>query len=223
MKQFRLKILFIVLMLIPIPFSCDDICRDGLYVTPYFSMQDLVFRYVDTYSINPKTDKLMFHRVSQDYENTVYPCDSMALYIQAPDTALLYHSQTIFRNGFSFTQEVMAKCERKQPGYAGTQEKIDKIWISSNYPFDETHAVDYDLSDIVDIFAYTTDGKHSWMLLSDYNLNSPYEAPKRFHLLLKRKPTLSQTQQFVIKYNFLNESGQPSKSFTIVTPVFQVR
>ena len=223
MKNIKIKILLIVLMLVPIPFSCKDHCGDGLYVLPYFSMLDLAFKHVDTYSYNSKTKELMVHLISQDFENTVYPCDSMAMYFEAPDDALLYHSQKNKRNGFGFTQEVMASCPKRQPGYAGTLEKVDKIWISSNYPFDETHAIDYDLSDIVDIFAYSPTGEETLMLLSDYNLLPDKQAPKRFYLLIKRKPTLSQTQQFVIKYNYLTEPGKQSKSFTVVTPVFQVR
>jgi len=225
MKGVKLKILLIVLMLVPIPFSCKDKCGAGLelYVEPYFSMQDLAFTYVDAYSVNPRTNKLMFYRVSQDYDNTVYACDSMALFIMAPDTALLYHSQNIYKkNGFTFTQEVIA-CVKKQPGWAGTRELIDKIYISSNYDFDDMHPKGFDLSDIVDIFAYTTNGENSWMLLEDYNNGSPYEAPKRFYLLIKQKARLSQVQQFVITYNMLNESGEQSRSFRIETPVFRVR
>ena len=219
MKGFKLKVLLVVLMLIPIPFSCKENCPEGLFVMPYYSMLDLAFVHVDIYYYISQTDELKFDRVSQDFENTVYPCDSMALYIQAPDTTLLFHSQNILKNRFCFTQDVFAACPRNQPGYMGTLEKVDKIWISSNYPFDETHGIDYDLSDIVDIFTYT----QGWMLLEEYNLLPDKEAPKRFYILFKRKPTLSQTQQFVIKYNFLTEEGGQSKSFTIVTPVFRVR
>jgi len=193
-----------------------------LYVEPYFSMQELAFNYVDLYSYNVKTNKIMWHEVGQDYDNIVYPCDSMALYIKAPDDALLYHSQNNLKHGFTFTQEAFA-CNSKRSGWAGTRELVDKIYISSNYAFDETHAKDYDLSDIVEIFAYTTNGKDSWMPLNEYNKNSPYEAPKRFYLLIKRKPTLSNIQQFVIKYYMKAEPGEVSKSFVITTPVFQVR
>ena len=225
MKGIRLKIFLILLMLVPVPFSCKDNCKmsDELYVEPYFSMQDLTFRYVDAYYINKKDQKLMFEAISQDFENTVYTCDNMALYVMAPDDALLYHSQNNLKNGFSFTQEVFASCERKQSGYAGTLDMVDKIFISSNYDFDETHHAGYDMSDIVDIFAYQTNGNDSWRSLREYNENSPYEAPKRFYLLLKTPARLSDVQQFVITYLFYAEPGVPSKQFRIVTPVFKVK
>jgi hypothetical protein len=165
----------------------------------------------------------MFNAVNQDYAERLYPCDSMALYIVAPDTALLFHSQHIMQPRFGFVQEVFA-CNAKRNGYAGTRELVDKIYISSNYDFDETHNRNDNLSDITDIFAYTSDitGK-GWMPLSDYNKNSPYEAPKRFYLLLKRKPTRSKVQQFVIKYYMKTEPGEPTESYIITTPIFRVK
>jgi hypothetical protein len=203
MKGIKLKILLILFILVPIPFSCEDKneCLD-LYVEPYFDIQGMVFSYVDLYS-RGKVDNLMFELVSQDYATQVYPCDSMALYIMVPDTSLLFHSQHIMRPRFSFTPEAFA-CNAKRNGYAGTRELVDKIFISSNYDFDETHNKSDNLGDIVDIFAYTVDGKNDWMSLGDYNKYSPYEAPKRFYLLIKRKPTRSMTQQFVITYNMKN-------------------
>ena len=225
MKGIKLKILLVFLMLIPVPFSCKDNCKmsDGLEVEPYFSMQDLDFEYVDVYYVHKTTQKLMFDAISQDFENIVYTCQNMALYVKAPDDALLYHSQNNLKNGFCFTQEVFASCERKQPGYAGTLDRVDKIFISSNYDFDETHPAGYDMSDIVDIFAYTINGENSWMLLRDYNASSPYEAPKRFHLLIKTPARLSDVQQFVITYLFYAEPGEPSRQFRIETPVFKVK
>jgi len=223
MKGIKLKILFVLLMLVPFPFSCRDKneCLD-LEREPYFSMQDMVFKYVDLYWRNQKTGKLMFDTLSQDFKNTIYPCDSLSMYFEAPDTALMFHSQLNTKFSFGFTQDVFA-CNGKRNGWAGTLEKVDKIFISSNYDFDEMHNKDDNLSDIVDIFAYTTNGKNSWMQLDQYNEQSPYEAPKRFHLLVKRKPTRSNVQQFVIKYFFENEPGQESKYFIITTPVFHVR
>ncbi len=222
MKGIKLKILLILFILVPVPFSCEDKneCLD-LYVEPYFDIQGMVFSYVDLYS-KGKADNLMFDIVSQDYANTIYPCDSMALYFMVPDTSLLFHSQHIMRSKFSFTPEAFA-CNAKRNGYAGTRELVDKIFISSNYDFDETHDKDYNLSDIIDIFAYTTNGKNEWMSLSDYNKNSPYEAPKRFYLLIKRKPTRSKTQQFVITYYMKTEPGEPTEYYIITTPVFHVR
>ena len=225
MKSIKLKISLVFLMLIPVPFSCKDNCKlaDTLYVEPYYSMQDLVFEYNDTYYIHKQTGKPMFDAISQDFDNTVYTCDNMALYIKAPDDALLYHSQNNLKRGFSFTQEVFAMCERKQPGYAGTLDRIDKIFISSNYDFDETHPEGYDMSDIVDIFAYSHSGETNRMLLRDYNKSSPYEAPKRFYLLIKTPARLSDVQQFVITYLFYAEPGEPSRQFRIETPVFKVQ
>lgn len=223
MKGIKLKILLVLLMLVPVPFSCKD--SDGcneLEVQPYFSMQDIAFQYVDIYWKNIKTDKLMWVRVSQDWDNMVYPCDSMAMYFEVPQDALLFHSNNNVKTGLSFTQEVYA-CNSKRNGYAGTRELVDKIFISSNFDFDETHNKTDNLSDIVDIFAYTTNGIEKWIPLDEYNENSPYEAPKRFHLILKRKPTKSMKQQFVIRYNMKNEPGENSKYFVITTPVFNVR
>ena len=228
MKGIKLKILLVLLMLVPVPFSCKDKneCLD-LYVEPYFNIQEMDFSYIDMYYVT-KQGTLMFDLVSQDYDNNVYPCDSLALYIEA--TLLSFHSQHIIRPRFSFTQEAFA-CNSKRPGWAGTRELIDKIYVSSNYDFDETHPKNWDMSDIIDIFAYTTTAddkandsqKGGWMLLSDYNKNSPYEAPKRFYLLIKRKPTRSMTQQFVIKYYMKTEPGEAPEHYIITTPKFKVR
>ncbi|MDR1171505.1 MAG: hypothetical protein LBL24_03520 [Bacteroidales bacterium] len=222
MKGIQLKILLILFILVPVPFSCEDKneCLD-LYVEPYFDIQDMVFSYVDLYSFG-KVNNLMFDLVSQDYATHVYPCDSMALYIMVPDTALLFHSQQVMRPRFGFTPEAFA-CNARRNGYAGTRELVDKIYISSNYDFDETHNKTDNLSDIVDIFAYTTNDKNDWMSLSDYNKSSPYEAPKRFYLLIKRKPTRSMIQQFVITYYMKTEPGEVTESYIITTPVFHVR
>ena len=223
MKNIWLKILLVVLMLIPIPFSCKDMndCPD-LYVEPYYSAQAMHFHYVDKYWINQKTKPatIKFDIISQDYENMIYAADSLAMFFHTPDTQLLYHSQNKINKGFSLSQELFA-CNRS--GWAGTKDLVDKIYISSNYDYDETHGRNYDLSDIVQIFAYTSTGKNKWMLLSDYNENSPYEASKRFYLLMTRKPTISKTQQFVVKYYMKNEPGMPSKYFIMETPVFQLR
>ena len=224
MKHIWIKILLIILMLIPVPFSCKDNneCNDNFYVEPYYSAQAMYFKNVDLYWVNQKTNGIMFDTLSQDYKNTIYPADSMALYIHVPDTAMLYHSYQKINNGFSFTQEAFA-CLTKRSGWAGTRDLVDKIYISSMYDYDETHGKNYDLSDIVKIFAYTSTGENSWMMLNDYNKNSPYEAPKRFYLLITRKPTISMTQQFVITYLMKNEQGTSSKYFIIETPVFQMR
>jgi len=227
MQRIKLKILFVLLMLVPIPFSCKDNCDSmDLFREPYFSMQNISFKYVDLYSINIKSKKLMWKRVDQDYDNIEYPCDSLALYFEAPDTSLMYHSQKILKSASCFTQEAFA-CNVKRNGYAGTRDLVDKIYISSNYDFDETHNKDDNLSDIVGILAYTTnantDTEDKWIPLEEYNRDSPYEAPARFHLIIKRKPTKSKKQQFVIKYYMKNEEGEVSKFFNITTPVFNVR
>jgi hypothetical protein len=205
------------------PFSCVDKNECGdLYVEPYFDIREMEFKYVDLYweyYIKGKKN-LMWETVSQEFDNVEYPCDSMAMYFEA--TLLSFHSQNIIQPKFGFTQEVFA-CNAQRAGWAGTRELVDKIYISSNYDFDETHGKDYDLSDIVDIFAYTTFGKEGWMKLSDYNKTTPYEAPKRFYLLLKRKPTRSMIQQFVIKYYMKTEPGEPVEYYIIPTPIFQVR
>ena len=227
MQGIKLKILLIFLMLLPIPFSCKDYneCSDELYVEPYFSAQNLVFNHVDQYWINRKTKQIMFDVVSQDFDYTIYAGDSMALYFQVPNDELLFHSQIEMRKGFSFTQEAFAACVTKRSGWAGTRDLVDKIYISSNYPYNEAHGKDYDLSDIVEIFAYNNKdtGKEKWMPLNQYNKNSPYEAPKRFYLLMKSKPTMSKTQQFVVKYYMKTEPGMPSKYFIVTTPIFKIR
>jgi len=223
MKSVALRIALIILMLVPVPFSCKDKneCLD-LYVEPYFKIQGMVFKYIDKYYID-KHGKIQFPELfDQDYDNNVYPCDSMALYLMTPDTLLLYHSQHIIQPRFGFTQELFA-CNSKRAGYAGTRQLVDKIWVSSNYDFDETHGKDYDLSDIVEIFAYLPNEKVERVLLSEYNKHSPYEAPKRFFLLIKRKPTLSRTQQFVIKYYMKTEPDETPEYYIITTPVFHVR
>ena len=222
MKGITLKILLVLLMLFPVPFSCKDKneCLD-LYVEPYYKILEMDFSYIDMYYIT-KQGTLMFDLLSQDFDDNVYPCDSLALYFEAPAGGLLFHSQHIIQPRFSFMQDILA-CNSKRSGYAGTLELIDKIYVSSNYDFDETHGKDYDLSDIIDIFAYSAHGNESWMLLSDFNKNSPFEAPKRFYLLIKRKPTLSPVQQFVIKYYMKTEPGEVPKYFIINTPVFKVR
>ncbi|MCL2313521.1 MAG: hypothetical protein FWC41_13780 [Firmicutes bacterium] len=223
MKFFKLKILLVFLMLFNVQFSCTDKCDSlELHREPYFSMQNMAFKYVDLYWVNLKSKKLMWEIVDQNYEKNIYPCDSLAMYFEAPDTSLIFHSKNNLRNGFNFTTDVFA-CIVKQNGYAGTRDLVDKIFISSNYDFDETHNKNDNLSDIVEIFAYTTSGQNSWKTLDEYNKNSPYEAPKRFYLLIKRKPTRSKKQQFVVKYYMKNEIGEDSKYFIITTPVFNVR
>ena len=223
MYGLKLKILLVLIILIPLPFSCEDKneCLD-LYVEPYYDIQDMVFAYVDIYYRN-KEGKLMFDGISQDYSSQVYPCDSIALYIKVPDTELLFHSNYIVPPKFGFTQEAFA-CNAKRPGYAGTRELVDKIHVTSIYDFDDTHPISYNLDDIVDIFAYTTiSGNEKWMSLSEFNKDSPYEAPKRFHLLITRKPTKSPIQQFVITYTMKNEPGEATEEYIITTPVFHVR
>jgi hypothetical protein len=228
MKGFTLKLLLIVLMLVPVvPFSCVDKCMEDnlLYRQPFFQMQDLVFAYVDEYSINKKTGKLDFKAISRDYENFVYTSINMAMYFQAPDTALLFHDTIIVKNNiknrFSLMPEAIA-CNRRQNGYAGTLDLVERIRISSEYDFDETHLAYYDMSDIVRIFAYTTNGENSWADLDVYNQNSPYEAPKRFYLLLKRNPTLSKIHRFRVRYVLRTPEGK-TREFEVRTPLFNVR
>ena len=221
MKGFRLKILLVLFMLFHIPFSCKDKdeCSDDFYVEPYYSILGMDFDGVDLY-YKTKTGTPMFDSISQDYANQVYPGDSLAMSFS--DTLLMYHSQQIKSTTLSFTQEAFA-CTPKRPGYAGTRDLVDKIYISSNYDFDETHNKNDNLSDIVDILPYTPGKKETWMLLDKYNRNSPYAAPKRFYLFLKRKPTISMTQQFVIRYYMKTELDGKSKYFVITTPVLHLR
>jgi len=224
MKNIWSKILLIILMLVPIPFSCKvtDDCPD-FNVLPYYDIRGMVFKYVDSYNeyYYNNNKYIIFEKLSQDYDNEVYTCENMALYFEAPDSLLQYHSRNNIKHGFGFTQEVHAECKRS--GWAGTREMVDKIFISSgDYDFDETHPKHSDLSDIVEIFAYSANKKDEWRLLRDYNQNSPYEAPKRFYLLIKRRPTLSKTQQFVIRYYMLTQPGEASEYYVITTPVFQV-
>ena len=223
MKSIILKIALILLMLVPMPFSCTDKneCLD-LDVQPYFKIEEIDFRYVDLYwKYKVKgEDYLGISTVSQDYDNYVYPGDSMALWFEA--TLLSFHSQNIMQPKSGFMQEAYA-CNAKRNGYAGTRELVSKIWVSNKYPFDDMHpAPNYDLSGIIDIFDYNI----GWMSLNDYNKNGdsdiPFEAPKRFYLLIKRKPTRSPIQQFVIRYLLITEEGEP-KQFVIETPVFRVR
>ena len=224
MKGIKLKIALIMLMLVPIvPFSCKDTgeCPDDLWVEPYFSIQNVSFEVVDKYWVNRRTGAIMFDKVDTTYAITVYAADSFAMAFKAPDTMLLFHSRAE-RKGFGFFQDAFA-CNPKRPGWMGTRDSVDKIYISSYYDFNEAHPAGYDMSGIVDIFAYTRTGRNSFMPLSEYNLNAPYEAPKRFHLLLKSKPTRSSIQQFRILYYMKNEPGEPSKYFYIETPVFNLR
>jgi hypothetical protein len=216
----KLKLFLILLIVVPVPFSCEDKneCLD-LYVDPYYDIQNISFIEVNTYSYT-KGNLLNIESTDQDYDNRVYACDSLALYFMAED--LVFHSQYILKAKFGLTQDAFA-CNSRRPGYAGTRELIDKIYISSNYDFDETHNKNDNLSDIVDIFAYTTAGANKLMRLSDFNEISPYEAPKRFYLLLKRKPTKSMVQQFVIKYYMLSETGEANEYYITTTPVFHVR
>ena len=225
MKNIWLKMLLILLMLVPVPFSCTDKneCLD-LYVEPYYDIQGMVFSSIVKYSIG-KGGYPTWYNVSQDYGSMVYPCDSISMYFYVPDTLMLYHSQHIIKPKFSIIQEAFA-CNSKKPGYAGTREVVDKIYISSNYDYDETHSKNMDLSDIVDIFTYTNNIKDGeWTSLREYNNNSPYEAPKRFYLRFQhgRKPTLSKTHQFTIRYYMETQPGEASEYYVIITPVLKVR
>ncbi len=222
MSSIRLKLLIVLFILIPIPFSCEDKneCLD-LYVEPYFDIQNIVFSYLDLYYFN-QGEYPIFDIVDQDFATQVYPCDSIALYFEVPDTSLIYHSQHIMKSKFSFTPEAFA-CNTKRPGYAGTRELVDRIIITSEYDFDDTHNKNDNLSDIARIFAYTSNGNNSWMPLSEYNKNSPYEAPKRFYILIERKPNRSMTQQFVVKYYMISNSGEATENYVITTPILHVR
>ena len=221
MKGIKLKIILILLMLVPIPFSCTDKNADAdLNVEPYYDIVEMDFSHIDKYYIT-KEETLMFDLFNQDFDNNVYPCDSIAIYVKA--TLLRYHSQYIPQFRGFFTQEAYASCDPKRNGCAGTLERVDKIYVSSNYDFDETHGKNYDLSDIIDIFAYNANDPDSWKSLKEYNETSPHEAPKRFYLMIKRKPTLSSTQQFVIKYYMIAEDGKQPEYYIITTPVLHVR
>ena len=223
MKNIKLRIVLILLMLVHIPFSCVDMntCVD-LDPMPYYRMMDLVFDNVELYYINEASDKPMPLKVSQEYDTFVYPCDSLMLSFKVPDTALFYHSQNNpLRKGFGL-QEAYA-CNPKRAGYKGTFDVIDKIHVTSNYDFDETHLAGYDLSDIVDIFAYTLDEEEGgFWNLNDYNNTSPRTAPKRFYLLFTRNARLSDIQQFVVIYHLHGQGGTP-REFRVETPVLKVK
>ena len=226
MKTVKIKIALILLMLIPIPFSCMEDCLNlDLYAEPHWRMMGLAFNSAELYEINQVSKKPRPIKASQDYDTYVYPCDSLALYFVVPDTMLLFHSQNnnFFKNGFPFTQNVLAACDNKRPGYMGTLDKVDKIFIYSKYDFDETHLAGYDLSDIVDILAYTIDeNEGGFWNLNEYNARAPHTAPKRFYLLIKRKARLSDLQQFVIYYYVVRQNGQINE-FRVETPLLKVR
>lgn len=218
LKHMKLKLFLVLLILVPIPFSCEDKneCLD-LYVEPYFDIQDMDFLELNIYSYT-RGGILDIKPVEQDYDNMVYPCDSLMMHFAAK--TLKFHSQRITKPRFGFIQEAFA-CNSLQSGYAGTKERVDKIYVSSNYDFDETHNKNDNLSDVIDIFTYDKNGE--WISLSDFNKNSPYEAPKRFYLRMKRKPTRSMTQQFVVKYYMYAEQGEAPEYYYISTPVLHVR
>ena len=222
MKGIKLKIILIAVMIIPVPFSCVDVdsCLD-LEVMPYYRIMGLAFESVELYFINPASQKPMPLKVSQEYDTFVYPCDSMMLSFIVPNTELHFHAQNNnLKNGFSFTQEAFA-CER--PGYMGTLDMIEKIYIESKYNFDERHNAGYDLSDIVDIFAYTVDeSSGGFWRLDDYNETAPHPAPKRFYILFRQNATMSDVQQFVVRYHLIREDGT-SEIFTEETPKFNVK
>ena len=223
MKSIKLRIVLILLMLIQVPFSCmdRDICLD-LEHMPYYKMMDLVFQNVELYFINPVSEKPQPIPVSQEYDTFIYPCDSLMLFFRVPDTALLYHANhKLIRNGFEITQTAYA-CER--PGYLGTLDKVDKIFISSRYDYDELHLAGYDLSDIVDIFVYSENEEEGgFWRLSDYNEQSPHAAPKRFFLLFTRKARLSEIQKFDITYHLLAREDEEPREFRIETPTLRVK
>ena len=224
MKGIFLKVFFILLMLIPLPFSCSEDCvLMELDVLPYFQMQALAFKYVDKYTINSKTEKPMFERISQNFATTQYTCENMALYFQVPDDELHFHSHNNVKKGFSFMQEAFA-CNQKQPGYAGTRDLIDKIFISTVYDFDDLHQKGYNIEDIVDIFAYTANGEFEKAIsLEDYNSMPPSEAPKRFYIMIRVPASLSPVQQFIVRYFLMPREGeQAAVYFEAKTPVFNV-
>ena len=165
MYGIKVKILLVLLILAPFPFACEDKneCLD-LTVEPYFDIRNFDFKEVNTYSYT-KGNILDINITGQDYDNQVYACDSMALYFMAED--LIFHSQHNQKPSFGWMPEAFA-CNSLRPGYAGTREMVDKIYISSNYDFDETHGKNANLSDIVDIFAYTTSDRKSTRLNSSH-------------------------------------------------------
>ena len=225
MKSIRLKIFLILAMLFSAKYSCvDENSHLDLYVEPYYRMMDFKFRNVDMYYINPVTEQPMWSRVSQDFDNTVYATDSLAMYFHVPDTALLFHSQNNIKKGFGFMLEAYAN-NTKRPGYMGTLDLVEKIHIASRYDFDEMHGAGYDLSDVVYIFAYSTDMESGgFWSLDEYNAKGPHTAPKRFHLLFKPgiRP-ISSPQQFVLTYHLVGQHGLSPRQFQDVTPVFNVR
>ena len=224
MKRIKFKIFLVLLMLIPLPFSCIDesACLD-LTPPPYWRMLGLVFDGIDEYHINPNSGKPMFDRISQDFENFVYPSDSIALHLVVPESMLQFHTQSPVKKGFSLTQEVLA-CNPDRPGYQGTLDLIERIHISSNFDFDEMHPAGYDLTDIVDVFVYTQDvTSGGFRPLREYNNTAPHVAPKRLYLLITRNARLSPQQQFVVRYHMKEQEGTPPREFRVETPIINVK
>ena len=225
MKSIKFKIFLVLVMLIPLPFSCLDdssTCLD-LYAPPYWRMMGMVFNGIDEYYINPNSEKPMFNIISQDFENFIYPSDSIALEFIVPNEMLQFHAQNTMRKGFSMTQEAFA-CNPDRPGYQGTLDLVERIHISSNYDFDEMHPAGFDLTDIVDIFVYTQDEESGgFRPLREYNEMMPHIAPKRVYLLLTRNARLSPIQQFVVRFHLMEIEGRPARHFTVETPVINVK
>ena len=225
MNKIKYKILLVLLLLLPIPYSCIDesACLE-LNMPPYYRMMGLTFGSIQLYHINPISEKPLFDRISQEYETFVYPSDSLALYIMVPDTMLQFHAHNPLRKRFSLTQDVLA-CETNRPGFKGTLEMLERIHITSNFDYDEMHPAGSDLRDIVDIFVYAQDDEvGGFWSLRDYNENLlPQPAPKRLYLLLTRNARLSPQQQFVIRYHLMGQAGRDPREFRVVTPVINVK
>ncbi len=204
--------------LLSIPFSCEDKneCPD-LYVDPYYSIVTIDFNSVAAYEYINGTPQM--YVTTQDYATAVYSCENLALYFTAD---LDFHSQNIPRwNNFSLIPQAYALCNNPRPGYMGTQELVDRIYISSAYDFDETHPKNAMLNDIVEIFAYSKTGDNSLVSLSEFNATAPHPAPERFYLLLKQNPTKSNIQEFTVEYRMVNDGGI-ERRFRMKCPEFHV-
>ena len=223
MKIIKIKIFLVLLMLIPLPFSCLDesTCLD-LYVPPYWRMTGLEFGGINRYHLQ-QNGMPLFGAISQDYADFVYPVDSMAIGIVVPEPFLQFHAQNTTRKGFSLTQDVLA-CTPDRPGFKGTLDLIERLHVTSNFDFDETHSAEMDLTDIIDVFVYTQDETSGGLRpLREYNNTMPHVAPNRVFLLFTRNARISPQQQFVITIHLKEREGFPARHFTVETPIINVK
>jgi hypothetical protein len=224
MKSFWIKIVLIFVLLSPISLGCKDDCvvDDSAFVEPYWQMRGLDFINVQSYRIHK--GRYVWDIASKDYVTTEFQAENMVLYFMTPDGDLWFHSEDegVAKKRLGLMQEAYA-CNRKQAGYKGTFDKVHSITIASKNDFDETHSAYMNMSDIVDIFAYTTSGAFKEPIpLDEFNRTGPHEATKRFFLIIRRPARIDSKQQFVITYHMHTEPGEASRVYEVETPVFNV-